>query len=214
MLASSLVAEYSTLPEDRDLDGAYDTRTGTFAWNAYPDRAFAVDHLRPAVAVAVLALRCFPGGEPKLVLQWRHPGNATTSLERYSHIAGRVSRCDLAFAEKSPMGNAPWEQAFRNAAGREAYEEAGLDLDTNVLVLIDTFATEIESAWADCRVFLVDVDLPTLAGGTGTVDNWLSERDLTPMSGPQLVALAAAGRANTILRRRLYRTFLPLLAET
>ena len=41
MLASSLVAEYSTLPEDRDLDGAYDTRTGTFAWNAYPDRAFA-----------------------------------------------------------------------------------------------------------------------------------------------------------------------------
>ena len=210
MLASSLVAEYSTLPEDRDLEGAYDTRTGTFTWSRYP----AVDHLRPAVAVAVLALRCFPRGEPRLVLQWRHPGNATTSLDRYSHIAGRVSSCDLAFAEKSPIGNPPWEQAFRNAAGREAYEEAGLDLDTNTLVLIDTFATEIESGWADCRVFLADVDLAALAGGAGTVEKWLNERDLTPMSGPQLIALAAAGRANTILRRRLYQTFLPLLAQT
>jgi 8-oxo-dGTP pyrophosphatase MutT (NUDIX family) len=207
------VAEYSTLPEDRDLEGAYDTRTGTFAWSGYPDPAFAVGHLRPAVAVAVLALRCFPHGEPELILQWRHPGNATTSLDRYSHIAGRVSRCDLAFAEKSPLGNPPWEQAFRNAAGREAYEEAGLDLDTNTLVPIDSFATEIESAWADCRVFLADLDLAALAGDPDAVDDWLRERDLTPMSGPQIVALAATGKANTILRRRLYQTFLPLLSQ-
>lgn len=207
MLSSTLANEAATLGIDnRDLIGSFRTESG-FRWTS------PVGDGHAAFALTILCLRnrnLFPGC---LVLQHRHRGNASSAFGKYSNLSGRVKTSDWVLAERYSCGEHPWEQAFRYAASREAYEEAGLDLDERAFSLCDAFTAVIGDKVADCRVFVTDLEFTTLSGSS-TVSGmlaWLAERDLRPTSMVDLERIVKAGQANRILAERLSSTFLPLM---